>query len=39
MDISPFPRLQTLDNSLQPLIDQFNSNIDKIRFLALLSPM
>jgi hypothetical protein len=35
----PFPRLQGLDKSLQTLTDHFNSNRDKIQFLALLSPM
>jgi hypothetical protein len=35
----PFPRLQTLGKSLKPLRDHFNSNRDKIQFLALLSPM
>jgi len=34
-----FPELQTLDKSLKPLRDHFNRNRDKIRFLALLSPM
>jgi hypothetical protein len=34
-----FPRLQTLDKSLKPLKDHFNSNREKIRFLALLSPV
>jgi hypothetical protein len=38
MDTSTFPQLQKLDDSLQPLIDHFNGNSDKIRFLALLSP-
>jgi len=39
MNIRTFPQLQMLDNSAQPLIDHFNGNRDKIRFLALLSPM
>ena len=39
MDIDTFPQLHTLLYSLQPLIDHFNRNMDKIRFLALLSPM
>ncbi len=39
MDIRTFPQLHTLDNSLQPLKNHFNSHKDKIRFLALLSPM
>jgi hypothetical protein len=33
------PRLQTLNKSLKSLKDHFNSNRDKVRFLALLSPM
>ena len=39
MNISTFPQLQILDNLLQPLMDHFNGNSGKIRFLALLSPM
>jgi len=33
------PRLQTLNKSLKSLRDHFNNNHDKVRFLALLSPM
>lgn len=31
--------IQTLSPSLDPLIDHFNSQQDKLRFMAVLSPM
>jgi hypothetical protein len=31
--------IQTLPPSLDPLIDHFNSQQDKLRFLAVFSPM
>jgi hypothetical protein len=39
IDGSGSPRLQTLNKSLKSLKDHFNKNRDKVRFLALLSPM
>ena len=39
MDTSTFLQMHPLDNLLQALIDHFNSGKDKIRFVALLSPM
>jgi hypothetical protein len=38
MDINQSNRMITLDSSLDPLIDHFNDNKEKIRFLSLLSP-
>ena len=31
--------IQTIAKSLEPLIDHFNSQKDKLRFLAVFSPM
>lgn len=38
MDIDQSNKIITLDNSLDPLRDQFNDNKERIRFLSLLSP-
>jgi len=38
MDMDQSNNITTLDNSLDPLRDQFNDNKERIRFLTLLSP-
>ena len=38
MDINPSNNIVALDSSIDPLIDRFNDNKEKIRFLSLLSP-
>jgi len=38
MDTNQSYHIITLDGSLNPLKDRFNSDKEKIRFLALLSP-